>query len=216
MNLPAILILAAEAAAFQNMVPRSNNLGWVYLSYSSNTKADQGSTFFKLIVGRDGKPEQCVVLLSTQNAALDKAVCIHAMKFRYKPARDDKGQPTYGVAEKMINFSRGRGGTIFIQEPDYIVHLETVPEDLPPKSYVNVTVLVDEEGRLKGCDPGPPVKDRGKLNDFITQLQTLSCKELFTVWDPLVETNLAKERISYVRTISVGFQRYAGSPIPPK
>src|SRR5690606_17344989 len=91
MTFPEILLWAAEATALQNMTPRSNNLGWFYLNYSSNTKAVNGSTFFKLIVGRDGKPEQCVVLLSTHNAALDKAVCIHAMKFRYRPARDDKG-----------------------------------------------------------------------------------------------------------------------------
>ncbi|MBO9670123.1 MAG: energy transducer TonB [Sphingobium sp.] len=207
MSLPVILIWAAAASVPQDVVPRANNMGWFYLHYSGDTKATDGSTFFKLIVGRDGKPEQCVVLLSTHNAALNKAVCIHAMKFSYKPALDGQGQPTYGVAETMVNFQADRGGTIYLQQPDFIVDLAAVPEGLPPQSYVKVAVEVDEQGMLKACNPGAPVKDQGKLNAVVTQMQKIACKQLPLLWDSLVETNLEKKRISYVRTIRVGFEK---------
>ncbi len=191
-----------------------NNARWDFLRYSGDTKAANGSTFFKIIVGRNGKPEKCVVLLSTRNAALDKAVCIHAMKFRFKSARNEKGQPAYAVAETMVNFVVKRGATIFNSQPDYVVRLKFLPKGVARNPYFHVTVSVDKEGKLKACDPGPPISDRQELNDVLTQMQNLSCGQLFTLWDPLVETNLANEHIAYVRTIRVGFDESEQAPQP--
>lgn len=210
------IVLWAAASTLHDVVPRSYNMGWGYLNYIGDTKAETGSTFFKLIVALDGKPEQCIVLLSTHNEALNKAVCVHAMKFRFKPALNDQGQPTYAVVETMVNFAADGGATVYLQEPDFIVNLEAIPEGLPARSYVVVTVQADEQGRLVACDPGPPVKNRGKLNNTLTRMQELSCKQLTTLWDPLIETNLEKKRISYVRTVRVGFEKRSEAPSPKK
>lgn len=67
-----------------------------------------GETMVRLLIGTDGKPRQCVVEQSSGHADLDSTTCSILMKrSRYKPARDQAGNPVESPFIAMVVWNLG-------------------------------------------------------------------------------------------------------------
>ena len=66
---------------------------------------EQGTTVFRLTVGRDGRVTDCLVTSSSGSAALDNATCrIMRTRARFTPARDSNGQPTTDTVTNRLTW----------------------------------------------------------------------------------------------------------------
>jgi protein TonB len=55
---------------------------------------EQGTTRFRVAIGRDGKPRDCVVTGSSGSSILDSTTCrLFLERARFAPARDSAGRP---------------------------------------------------------------------------------------------------------------------------
>lgn len=85
-NLPLLLASSLKNAA--SIITASD--------YPSGVQAE-GNTRFEMRVGADGKPQSCIVTVSSGRDALDKATCNAFMKrARFSPAKDASGRPVDG------------------------------------------------------------------------------------------------------------------------
>ena len=89
-----------NAAPRANPFPRGNPGGWVSPSdYPARSLRDEveGTTGFRLTIGRDGVPTGCTVTRSSGSADLDEATCRSLGKrARFSPATDAAGNPVEG------------------------------------------------------------------------------------------------------------------------
>jgi TonB family protein len=68
-------------------------------------RRQQGRVEFELIVGADGRPADCRILVSSGSAALDAATCrIMRERPRFVPARDTAGQPTTDIVRSVVRW----------------------------------------------------------------------------------------------------------------
>lgn len=57
-------------------------------------KNQEGRVVPELLVGPDGKPQACRIVVSSRFAELDSGTCDLLMQMRFEPARDEAGVPT--------------------------------------------------------------------------------------------------------------------------
>ena len=99
---PAVPALAAacKLEASQPARPRGSPASWItaidYPPWESLT-ATEGLVWFRLLVGRDGRPTACNVTLSSGDARLDAHTCrIIMRRARFCPATNHRAIPIEG------------------------------------------------------------------------------------------------------------------------
>jgi protein TonB len=82
--------VAIEARHLRGRIGRSD--------YPRVSRETQGTTFTRITVGSDGRVRDCSVMRSSGYAVLDDTTCgLIRRRFRYEPARDQRGQPVEDV-----------------------------------------------------------------------------------------------------------------------
>jgi periplasmic protein TonB len=65
----------------------------------------EGTVFYTLLVGADGKGKKCTVTTSSGHSDLDEAACNSVMKrATFAPARDENGNPVDGELKSKTVF----------------------------------------------------------------------------------------------------------------
>jgi protein TonB len=102
---PLLLLILAQAAPAPP-APGPGNLA-SYFSTADYPKAairrrEQGTVWFRVEIGPDGRVTRCAVTRSSGSAALDSTTCrLAARRFRYRPATDAAGHPVSDVKDGL-------------------------------------------------------------------------------------------------------------------
>lgn len=87
---PAIPLLLSASLKNPGSIVTNND-------YPSTPHPKDGTTRFELLVGPDGRPLQCNIIVSAGAHEYDDAACKAFMRrARFSPAKDDSGNPTTG------------------------------------------------------------------------------------------------------------------------
>lgn len=88
--------------------PKGNPGNWVTQNdYPSRAlRAEmEGTTGFRLVVGIDGRVEDCSVTRSSESLDLDEATCMNLRRrARFTPATDETGQPVTGIYSSSVRW----------------------------------------------------------------------------------------------------------------
>ncbi len=172
------------------------------------------STFFEVLISPLGKPERCTVLVSSGNQKLDGAVCSYVkQEFRYRPALNSLGEPTYGLIERILNVIAAEPKShIFRTGPDYILEVSHLPKQYSPQQETVIDVEINEQGDLHSCavpKRQSAISQSGyqtkKLPKALADLSQVACAELPKIWDPMPARASDGRPISYVRSVRVLF-----------
>jgi len=199
-----LLLMSIAAGAVAMPEPASNPEHWLGtfdIPESAVRAGENGSIFYKLVVGPDGKVDRCnVQAASAQSGDWDK-FCGHVkLRFSYRPAKDQAGDPTYYVLEENDAFVLPGTWIRDAQKPgsDFVVDVARLPGSTDGKLDVAVNIAVDATGKLQQCNA--PAKAPQPT------LSRLACEQLMANWAPMPERNAAGLPISYVRQMQVEFR----------
>jgi periplasmic protein TonB len=65
----------------------------------------EGTVYFSILVGPDGKGKSCTVITSSGHSDLDQAACATAMRrATFNPAKDADGNPIDGVFRSSMTY----------------------------------------------------------------------------------------------------------------
>jgi TonB family protein len=117
----------------------------------------QGVATFALVVGPDGKPADCKIVVSTGHDVLDRQTCWVAMKRpRFTPAYGPDGKPTYGVYRSQVVWTRPDRPTIQRDPgPDLEIIVRELPAGTTDPAAVKVAYYVDVSGNASQCTALP-------------------------------------------------------------
>lgn len=212
---PAVLMLAQAVGLQQAEMIYYKPLERIFSGLPSRyDTTGAGSSFVKFIVAPDGKPIKCVVLATSGNDKLDRDLCRYIEnEFRYRPATEVSGQPTFGVFEQMFNLYDRQSKIVFDTEADYAIDIASFPGKGDGTEEVSVDVQVDETGALAACavpdtyirysQSGP---HHVRLPKPRAALSKIACEQLPKMWEAMPETGGVGQPISYVRPIRVLFR----------
>lgn len=206
MPIAIVMSLAAAAAGLSGPVAK-NAQNWIFnsdFSEAEEKKHGAGWVFVKMTVGPDGEPAQCIAEAGSGDDAFRNGICTKLKsRAKFEPARDPSGQPTYGIFEKMVNFTNF-GKLPMKPGPDFELQVDKFAD---PKTFmvdVYVNVGVGKDGSYQGCtvpaDIKPADAPYGKI----------ACQQMASLWQPIPEKDMSGQPMSYVRVVLVGFR----APMP--
>jgi len=100
----AVLIALQGGATHQGVSPTSLIRADDY-PVQALRNGEQGTVYYELTIGKDGRPKACRVAKSSASERLDRATCSILMKrARFRPARDASGNPTEDVYTGEISW----------------------------------------------------------------------------------------------------------------
>ena len=92
----------------KSAAPRGNPGGWVTTNdYPSRElrRGDEGTTGFRLTVGRDGRVTDCTITTSSGSDGLDAATCkLMSKRARFDPATGGDGKPVAGTYQNRVKW----------------------------------------------------------------------------------------------------------------
>jgi periplasmic protein TonB len=92
----------------QNAKVKGDSSKWIaFEDYPATALRDkhEGVVAFRLIVGRDGRPSQCLVTKSSGHSDLDNATCTAMMRrSKFSPALGSNGAPVEGFFESRVSW----------------------------------------------------------------------------------------------------------------
>ncbi len=121
----------------------------------------QGTTRFEITVDPDGKATGCTIIKSSGHAELDEQACaVLLRRARFKPARDEAGNPVAGTWRHLVIWTPGNSGP---------------PPGQPGYAGYGVTVSFGDTGDVLTCKVVPlsPLAP-------VTAAQAGKCSELGT------------------------------------
>lgn len=105
---------------------------------------------YRTLIAPTGRVERCEILKSSGVAEVDQIMCQNVTKrFRYAPARDDKGNAVFGVVSQTVTF-RSNGRPAAPSEADYGFAVNSLPGGAK-LARVQLAVLVSPQGAMTSC-----------------------------------------------------------------
>ena len=168
---------------------------------------EQGYSSFTLLVDPQGNVANCVITKSSGFSDLDDRTCMLVTKrAHFKPAKNENGQPSYGVYHSTVSWIAG-SDTQVIQKwvranpAPSLFDLSIPAPDITRRTrdVVNETVgvMVDENGQKKGCGVIP-----SRTTD---NLGEAACQAAVAGWKPLPASNPNGRQVESIQTVVVRF-----------
>lgn len=163
-----------------------------------------GEAAFRVLFRPDGTVDDCTILRSSGNAAVEAKVCALARRrFRFRPSLGIDGQPKYRILERAANFRfEATAPPTLSPGPAYILQVDRLP-GREPFLIVSVNVEVDDSGALIAC--AAPADTPRRLAGYARA----ACGALPDVWRAMPEKDGAGRPIGYIRDIKIAFERNA-------
>jgi len=199
-----LLLMSMAAGAVAMPEPAGNPEHWLDpfdIPESAVRTGENGSIFYKLVVGPGGKIDRCnVQAASAQSGDWEKFCGRVKRRFSYSAAKDQAGDPTYYVLEENYAFVLPGTWIRGAQKPgsDFVIDVAQLPGAAGGKIDVAINIAVDATGKLQQCNA--PAKAPQPT------LSRLACEQLTANWAPMPERNAAGQPISYIRQMQVEFR----------
>ncbi len=133
----------------------------------------EGVTQFELLIAPDGKITKCTVVHSSGHDELDDKACFLTEKrVRFRPARDNSGQPVWGVYRSEVQWALPEHRVASTAAPDLEVSVNRLPEGAIEPPAVKLAYAVDVQGNPSSCTMMPSSLKQPRV------LVELGCKEL--------------------------------------
>lgn len=155
--------------------------------------AGPGTGVYAVFVAPDGWVDDCAVLKSDYSARNNERICTQLLRQKArKAARGPDGKPIHALAVVARNAGEGTSA-LSLLPADVVMRVPALPPGTD--SSVNLEVLVDERGKVTGCEP---------VDGANEQLARTACEQAVRVMlDPREDRDgLA---VPYLAEISVGF-----------
>jgi hypothetical protein len=168
-----------------------------------------GNVQAKLFIAENGRPQKCIVLASSGEAAFDRMTCQSLIRTtRFVPAKDVNGQRIRRVIVRSAALGSPGAQAIKLEDkglPEFIFLVNQLP-DGQSSTATRVEVQVDALGAITSCHAAPTEKD--------AELAEMACGSLSVVWKPMREQDDSGTPFRYVREFQVelrhtGVQRSA-------
>ncbi len=212
----AMLFVLAGAAVVPAMPVEANK--WFTSQDNPKTAmmvAERGHIAYAIDVAPDGTAIRCTTL---GTADLDRKVCELVMKnARFLPARDDQGQPAFGLYDGVASFlmpgknSRRPDRAKLVVTVDHLpdgVVLTPSPNPANPgpanQTYARVAFLVDGAGAISRC--ASMAGERRRAMQTIEALGPLACENVVRDYHPAAARNAAGEAVASVQNVMVRFE----------
>jgi hypothetical protein len=137
--------------------------------------------FTRTTVRSDGTPQDCSSERSGGDPKLDSLTCAIILKrARFQPAKWIDGSPAYAVFRTPVSWVIG--GPPSKRElrraypADIDVSLNRLPKGVPDGASVNLTIAVDENGRVLSCDA--TAKNERDHSRTFPELGPIACQQM--------------------------------------
>jgi hypothetical protein len=195
------VVLAATAVA--PVTPVAANTWIVSKDHPKTTLlvSERGGVAYTIDVSPDGGLLRCEPLEKT---GLDRKICEILMKnARFLPARDDQGNPIFGVYDGFANFALP-GKDRRQDRSKLTVAVSQLPEGIASPAFAKVAFLVDGAGRISHCTS--TVGERRRFMQTVEALGPAACNKVVNDYRPVPARNGAGEAVLSVQTVMVRFE----------
>ena len=167
--------------------------------------AQEGATAYRLTIAPDGTAERCEVIHSSGFSALDAKTCpLVTRRARFTPARDEKGDVTYGVVWDWGVWTIPETGRAVSLPPrsEVQVIVRALPAGLAAPVNVTTQVVVSASGGIERCDavPSPASAKLGKV----------ACEQVAAQWTPAPALTHTGSTVRSVQSVTVAFTAGTG------
>jgi TonB family protein len=172
---------------------------------SAKERREEGLVRFTVLIGPDGRKEECVITRSSGFADLDQRTCeLIQKRARFKPAHDETGQLAFGTYRGAIpwilpdNVRADRFLPIgAMLAADLDIQVAALPKNTRDRDFY-VVGRIAADGKITACEPAASRRQSDALG------QT-ACTQLRSNWKvPFFRVN--GSAIPVVQTFKISFQ----------
>ena len=189
------ILLAADLVAAQptNVGSWFSDIAW---EERVSKKGGHATTFIRITVAPDGRPDNCKVETTSGLADLDAEACAHVMKrARFRAAKGLDGSPAYGVFRQNVLWADAE--SFRYEKPvDVELAVSRLPKGLRvPNSYF-LLFVVDANGNKSSCQPPE------RMN---SALAAVACKEVIENYPAIAAKTSAGGAVPSIQNVIVSF-----------
>jgi len=179
-----MILLAAAARAQLPMPPKLIRSRPADYPPHMVEQSKDGFMRAQLTVSPAGKLIHCDVILSSGAAELDAAGCQSFAVSRFKPARDDLGEPAFGTVTINIVFLIGGQTLKSPPSTDLSLVVNHMPPGTGPFSPRTAALTVDADGKVRACRS---IVEKGTANALDHALCSMAMSRL--TFKPALDEN---------------------------
>ena len=179
-----MILLAAAARAQLPMPPKLIRSRPADYPPHMVEQSKDGFMRAQLTVSPAGKLVHCDVILSSGAAELDAAGCQSFAVSRFKPARDDLGEPAFGTVTINIVFLIGGQTLKSPPSTDLSLVVNHMPPGTGPFSQRTAALTVDADGKVRACRS---IVEKGTANALDHALCSMAMSRL--TFKPALDEN---------------------------
>jgi TonB family protein len=153
-----------------------------------------GTTGFRLYIGKNGIVENCEITLSSGHADLDATTCrVVAVRARFSPALDKKGNPTEGTYSNRVRWQIPN-----LRDPNF-----NYP--IPKPSNTTIRMEVSADGTVTNCN----------IRSNVPEIEKGSCGEK-TIFIPYLDAEGKPKRVQVIISTSIKVIEMEDTPASDK
>lgn len=187
--------IAADLAAAQpaNLASWFSEIKW---EERVAKKGGHATTFIRVTVAPDGKPDSCKVETTSGLADLDAEACAHVMeRARFKSAKGPDGAAAYGVYRQNVLWADASAFQ-YARPVDIELSISRLPKGVRVPNSFSMLFAADASGRKSSCQP-PKRMDPA--------LAAIACKAIIEEYPAVAARTSAGEAVASVQNVSVSF-----------
>lgn len=199
---PILAFLAATAPAQPSAAPTQGLLFGEDYPRAAMDRGQEGSVYFGVLVGLDGRVDNCRIIKTSGYPILDTATCVIVKtRARFSPALNADHSPMYSVYKATINWSLGRHFPPV--GPELEVTINQAPQDVEMPARIAVDYLSKTDGTTSNCHlhQGPP-QDPAPHPQVLVDL---ACEALAQQPPDIIRTS-AGQAVEAQNTMTIGFR----------
>jgi TonB family protein len=137
---------------------------------SALAAGEQGTSIFTLDIDDAGKVQGCSITTSSGSVVLDQQACVISARWKFQPARDINGKPTFGRTKHNLIWRLPKGTPHVIAEP-----IRPALNPFEKAGSFTLTLDFDAEGKMADC----AVEQKGEFSIMATAPNFLArvCEE---------------------------------------
>jgi hypothetical protein len=163
--------------------------------------SERGGVAYTIDVSPDGALLRCE---TPEKTGLDRKICeILTKNARFLPAKDDQGNPLFGVYDGFANFALP-GKDRRQDRSKLAITVDRLPEGVTSPAYARVAFLVDGAGAISQC--ASTTGERRRFMQTVESLGPAACDKVMKEYRPAPVRNAAGDPVPSVQTVTVRFE----------
>lgn len=113
---------------------------------SALASGEQGTSMFTLDIDDSGKVQGCSITTTSGSLALDQQACLVSARWKFQPARDINGKPTFGRTKHSLIWRLPRGAPNVAVAP-----VRPAFNPFEKAGFFTLTLDFDADGKMVSC-----------------------------------------------------------------